>query len=44
MPWLDPALACAQVTSIEHGKLMNELAQVDRLLGSMINCHESFCY
>lgn len=42
--WLDTALACAYLTAVEHGKLLNELTQIGRLLGSMINRHESFCY
>lgn len=42
--WLDTALACAHLTPVEHGKLMNELTQIGRLLGSMINRHESFCF
>ncbi|MEI6078834.1 MAG: four helix bundle protein [Verrucomicrobiota bacterium] len=42
--WLDTALACHQLTKVEHGKLMSQLTQTGRLLGSMINRHASFCY
>jgi four helix bundle protein len=42
--WLDTALACKHLTSMEHGQLMDQLTQAGRLLGSMINRHESFCY
>jgi len=42
--WLDTALACKHITPVEHGKLMDNLAQIGRLLGSMINRHESFCF
>ena len=42
--WLDTALACRQLTLVEHDKIMNQLIQTGRLLGSMINRHTSFCY
>ena len=42
--WLNTALACNHLTAMEHGKLMDQLTQAGRLLGSMINRHESFCY
>src|SRR5712671_2234490 len=42
--WLKTALACQHLTVIEHGNLLNQLAQAGRLLGSMINRYESFCY
>ena len=42
--WLDTALACACLTPVEHGKLVNGLTKIGRQLGSMINHHESFCF
>ena len=42
--WLDTALACNYVALDEHGEITGRLAQTGRLLGSMINRHESFCY
>lgn len=42
--WLDTALACNYVALDEHGEIAGRLAKTGRLLGSMINRHESFCY
>ena len=42
--WLDTALACNYMALDEHGEITGRLAQTGRLLGSMINRHESFCY
>lgn len=42
--WLDSARACGYLSDAEHQSLSEELALVGRLLGSMINRHESFCF
>jgi four helix bundle protein len=42
--WLDTALACEYITSREHKELIEAVTVTGRQLGSMINCHESFCY
>ena len=44
MHWLDTAFACEYVTEPEHQSLLGSLGEVGRLLGSMINRHESFCF
>jgi four helix bundle protein len=42
--WLDTARACDYFTFEAHKSLTEELVVVGRQLGSMINCHESFCF
>ena len=42
--WLDSARACGYLPEAEHHNMSGALAQVGRLLGSMINRHESFCF
>ena len=42
--WLDSARACSYLPEAEHQKMLDALAQVGRLLGSMIIRHESFCF
>jgi four helix bundle protein len=42
--WLKTAKACEYVSAADHERLIPQLQQIGRLLGSMINRHESFCY
>ena len=42
--WLASARACGYLPDADHQAMVDTLAQVGRLLGSMINRHESFCY
>lgn len=42
--WLKTANACEYVSAADHERLIPQLQQIGRLLGSMINRHESFCY
>ena len=42
--WLDTANACNYLSVDDHENLVSELTVVGRQLGSMINCHESFCF
>lgn len=42
--WLDTALVCKHLSLEEHGNLTSHLTQAGRLLGGMINRHESFCF
>jgi four helix bundle protein len=42
--WLDSARACGYIPEAEYQAMLDGLAQVGRLLGSMINRHESFCF
>jgi four helix bundle protein len=42
--WLKTAKACEYVSAADHERLLEQLQQIGRLLGSMINRHESFCY
>jgi len=42
--WLKTAKACEYVSAADNERLIPQLQQIGRLLGSMINCHESFCY
>lgn len=42
--WLDSAKACGYLSEVECQDLSDEMAQVGRSLGSMINRHESFCF
>ncbi|MCI0745606.1 MAG: four helix bundle protein [Verrucomicrobia subdivision 3 bacterium] len=42
--WLDTALACKYVPVSEHRRLLDRLSEIGRLLGGMINRHESFCF
>lgn len=42
--WLKTAKACEYVSAADHERLLQQLLQIGRLLGSMINRHESFCY
>jgi four helix bundle protein len=42
--WLKTAKACEYVSAADHERLIPQLQQIGRLLGSMINRHESFYY
>jgi len=42
--WTNTAFACDYLNAAEHAALLERLAEVERLLGSMINRHESFCF
>lgn len=42
--WLNSARACGYLLEADHQNMTDALAQVGRLLGSMINRHESFCF
>ena len=42
--WLESAWACGYLAEAEHQNMSDGLTQVGRLLGSMINRHESFCF
>ena len=42
--WLETAFACNHLTKTEYDQLTDQLAQTGRLLGSMINRHEAFCF
>ena len=42
--WLTSARACGYLPDADHQAMADTLAQVGRLLGSMINRHESFCF
>lgn len=42
--WLKTAQACEYISTVEHERVLAQLQQIGRLLGSMINRHESFCY
>ena len=42
--WLASARACGYLPDADHQAMGDILAQVGRLLGSMINRHESFCF
>ena len=42
--WLASARACGYLPDADHTGMVGALAQVGRLLGSMINRHESFCF
>ena len=42
--WVDTALACEYLTVTGHQDLLARLAETGRLLGGMINRHESFCF
>ena len=42
--WLASARACGYLSDLDHQAMADTLAQVGRLLGSMINRHESFCF
>jgi four helix bundle protein len=42
--WLASARACGYLPDADHQAMVATLAQVGRLLGSMINRHESFCF
>lgn len=42
--WLKTAKACEYVSAADRERLLLQLPQIGRLLGSMINRYESFCY
>jgi len=42
--WIKTAKACEYVSIVDHERLLEQLQQIGRLPGSMINRHESFCY
>jgi hypothetical protein len=42
--WWETARACDYLPGSEHENLQTELILTGRLLGSMINRHESFCF
>lgn len=42
--WLDTAKACRYLSASDVEQLSGRLAEIGRLLGSMINRHESFCF
>lgn len=42
--WLDTAFSCGYLTVEEQQHLIGKLSDVGRLLGGMINRHESFCF
>lgn len=42
--WLASARACGYLPEADCQAMLGALAQVGRLLGSMINRHESFCF
>jgi four helix bundle protein len=42
--WIKTAKACEYISAADHEQLLAQLQQIGRLLGSMINRHESFCY
>lgn len=42
--WLATAESCGYLTSQEAAYLHENAATVGRQLGSMMNCHESFCF
>lgn len=42
--WLKTAKACEYIATEDHERLLLRTQQIGRLLGSMINRHESFCY
>jgi four helix bundle protein len=41
---LKTAKACEYVSETDHQRLLQQLQQIGRLLGGMINRHESFCF
>ena len=42
--WLDTAFACGYLKPEKQQHLIRELSEVGRMLGGMINRHESFCF
>jgi four helix bundle protein len=42
--WLKTAQACEYILGAEHERLLQQTQKIGRLLGGMINRHESFCY
>src|SRR6266498_1250447 len=42
--WLDTAKLCEYVIAENYNRLSEQRLQTGRLLGSMINRHESFCF
>lgn len=42
--WLETALACGYVTPSEHEILLVQAERIGRMLGRMIDTHESFCF
>jgi four helix bundle protein len=42
--WLATAEACEYLNAEEAAQLHDEATRVGRQLGTMINCHESFCF
>ena len=42
--WLDTAKACRYLAAADAEPLSDRLAEIGRLLGSMINRHQSFCF
>jgi four helix bundle protein len=44
MYWLVTAQACGYLSHGDHERLVSQIQAMGRLLGSMINRHESFCF
>jgi four helix bundle protein len=42
--WLATAEACEYLSTEEAAQLHDEATRIGKQLGSMINCHESFCF
>jgi four helix bundle protein len=42
--WVKTAKACEYISAADHEQLLAQLQRIGRLLGSMINRHESFYY
>src|ERR1017187_4115719 len=42
--WLKTAKTCEYISEQDHERLLQQLQQIGRFLGSMINRHESFCF
>jgi len=42
--WITTAKACEYVSAADHERLLAQSQQIGRLLGGMINRHESFCF
>lgn len=40
--WIDTALACAYITSEEHGQLSQKAREIGRMLGSMLAAPDKF--
>jgi four helix bundle protein len=42
--WLETAKESHYIDLDEYERLLGQLQEAGRLLGSMINCHQSFCF